>query len=225
MRHLRQAHLLGKDERGLTLDCGGGTTCRIIAVTNEVVRVLFLQGGAPREPRSWMVLGQPDGPGVIDCKTRSTPPQAPLKCARRSRARPTYFLCSCRLLTGEAAAHSCIPPAAGLQSRTERETPGSCGTLPSRPPAARRLTGHMRGGHEQCPGTAATAWTSAATQRWMWPCACLAVAWRCARLRLQWRCAHLDCLSRVPARALFKTCPHTSERALSRGKRCKVFVQ
>ena len=83
MRHLRQAHLLGKDERGLTLDCGEGTTCRIIAVTNEVVRVLFLQGGAPREPRSWMVLGQPDGPGVIDCKTRSTPPQAPLKCARR----------------------------------------------------------------------------------------------------------------------------------------------
>ena len=132
MRHLRQAHLVGKDERGLTLDCGEGTTCRIIAVTNEIVRVLFLQGGAPREPRSWMVLGQPDGPGVIDCKTRSTPPQAPLKCARHLHARPTYFLCSCRLLTGEseAAAHVCKPSRQASSqgpNRGHRGRAGHCG--------------------------------------------------------------------------------------------------
>lgn len=79
MRHLRQAQVVGKDERSLTLDCGFGTTCRIVAVTDEVVRVLFLQGGAPREPRSWMVLGQLDVPTVIDCKT-STAPVTPPKC-------------------------------------------------------------------------------------------------------------------------------------------------
>ncbi len=72
MRHLRKAQLAGTDEHGLTLDCGSGTTCHLVAVSDEVVRVLFLQGSAPREPKSWMVLGAP--PAVINCTERSAAP-------------------------------------------------------------------------------------------------------------------------------------------------------
>lgn len=72
MRHLRKAQLAGTGEHGLTLDCGSGTTCHLVAVSDEVVRVLFLQGSAPREPKSWMVLGAP--PAVINCTERTAAP-------------------------------------------------------------------------------------------------------------------------------------------------------
>lgn len=62
MRPIRRARPLGETSHGLELDCGDGITCRISFLEDDLARVLVLRGGAPRQPRTWMV----PAPGTAD---------------------------------------------------------------------------------------------------------------------------------------------------------------
>ena len=64
MTPIRSAKLLERSARGLTLDCGGGRTCRISVLGPKLVRVLFLLQGRARLDRTWTVTapGAPDVP-------------------------------------------------------------------------------------------------------------------------------------------------------------------
>ena len=55
MKPIRHAVLSATTERGVLLDCGDGVTCRISVLRPDLVRVLFLHGGAVQQPRTWMV--------------------------------------------------------------------------------------------------------------------------------------------------------------------------
>ncbi|GGF32427.1 alpha-glucosidase [Aliidongia dinghuensis] len=55
MKPIRQAVLAETTERGVTLDCGDGIRCRISILKPDLVRVLFVRGAEPRQPRTWMV--------------------------------------------------------------------------------------------------------------------------------------------------------------------------
>lgn len=55
MTPIRTARLLEETRRGVVLDCGRGLTCRIGLLGPGLVRVTFLQDGAPRLPRTWSV--------------------------------------------------------------------------------------------------------------------------------------------------------------------------
>ena len=56
MRPVRSATLAGTDARGIMLQCGDALTCRISVLRDDLVRVIFLRDGVPRQPRTWMVL-------------------------------------------------------------------------------------------------------------------------------------------------------------------------
>ncbi len=62
MRPIRRATVLNETPHGVLLDCGDGLTCQIIILGDAAARVLFLRGGAPRQPRTWMV----PPPGAAD---------------------------------------------------------------------------------------------------------------------------------------------------------------
>jgi alpha-glucosidase len=62
MKPIRQATFAGSDPRGATFDCGDGITCRIAMLGADIARVLFLRGGAVRQPRTWMVPAR----GAVD---------------------------------------------------------------------------------------------------------------------------------------------------------------
>ena len=55
MKPIRSATLSQTTDRGVQLDCGDGITCRVSILRPDLVRVLFLDGGVPRQPRTWMV--------------------------------------------------------------------------------------------------------------------------------------------------------------------------
>ena len=55
MKPIRSATLSQTTDRGVQLDCGDGITCRVSILRPDLVRVLFLEGGVPRQPRTWMV--------------------------------------------------------------------------------------------------------------------------------------------------------------------------
>ena len=55
MKPIRRATLIQTTERGVELDCGDGITCRVSVLKPDLVRVLFREGAAPRQPRTWMV--------------------------------------------------------------------------------------------------------------------------------------------------------------------------
>ena len=58
MTPVRSARLLQRTERGLTLDLGAARTCRISLLGPDLVRVLHLQDGRARLPRTWTVPAQ-----------------------------------------------------------------------------------------------------------------------------------------------------------------------
>jgi alpha-glucosidase len=55
MKPIRHAVLSQTTARGVELDCGDGITCRISVLKPDLVRVLFVEGAAPRQARTWMV--------------------------------------------------------------------------------------------------------------------------------------------------------------------------
>jgi alpha-glucosidase len=55
MKPIRRATLSQITERGVALNCGDGIVCRISALKPDLIRVLFLRDGVPRQPRTWMV--------------------------------------------------------------------------------------------------------------------------------------------------------------------------
>ena len=55
MKPVRSASLAAAGERGVTLDCDNGISCRISLLAPDLARVLFLRDGAPRLDRTWMV--------------------------------------------------------------------------------------------------------------------------------------------------------------------------
>src|SRR5471032_645913 len=55
MKPIRTATLSETTERGVALDCGDGIVCRISVLKPDLIRVLFLRDGVPRQPRTWMV--------------------------------------------------------------------------------------------------------------------------------------------------------------------------
>jgi len=55
MKPLGNAKLAEVEPRGALLDCGPGVQCRINVLQPDLVRVLFLRDGKPRQPRTWMV--------------------------------------------------------------------------------------------------------------------------------------------------------------------------
>lgn len=64
MRPVRRAAAWRPMPHGVELECGGGLLCRVSLLADRLGRVLFLQGGAVRQPRTWMVPapGTPDTP-------------------------------------------------------------------------------------------------------------------------------------------------------------------
>jgi alpha-glucosidase len=56
MKPVRSAHSVIETERGVILDCGHGLTCRVSILAPDLARVVFLQNGAPQQPRTWSVL-------------------------------------------------------------------------------------------------------------------------------------------------------------------------
>eukprot|EP00850_Spirogloea_muscicola_P023925 SM000407S15252 [mRNA] locus=s407:28755:33119:- [translate_table: standard] len=67
-----RGHLTEAGRHGLAFDCEGGVTCRVRAVGDATLRVLFLRGGAPRHPVTYSVLPHPRAPGA-DAPWRGTP--------------------------------------------------------------------------------------------------------------------------------------------------------
>ena len=55
MKPILRARLNSHDSRGLMLDCGGGTTMRIVALADDLVRITALRGGEVRQKRTWAV--------------------------------------------------------------------------------------------------------------------------------------------------------------------------
>lgn len=55
MNPIRRAALHERSSRGIVLDCGGGTSCRISVLLPDLVRVAFMRAGAMRQARTWMV--------------------------------------------------------------------------------------------------------------------------------------------------------------------------
>ncbi len=55
VRPIRTAYGAVTTDRGVTLECGDGITCRVSALKPDLIRVLFLRDGVPRERRTWMV--------------------------------------------------------------------------------------------------------------------------------------------------------------------------
>jgi alpha-glucosidase len=55
MRPVRRATLAATHAHGVSLDCGSGLGCRISLLGEDLARVVFLRGGVPRQPRTWMV--------------------------------------------------------------------------------------------------------------------------------------------------------------------------
>ena len=62
MKPIRRARLAATDARGLTLDCGAGAAMRIVALQDDLVRIILLRGGKVRQRRTWAVpaYGQDD---------------------------------------------------------------------------------------------------------------------------------------------------------------------
>ena len=55
MKAIRQASLTSCGSRGIILDCGEKISCQVTVLQPDLVRVLFLREGRPRQPRTWMV--------------------------------------------------------------------------------------------------------------------------------------------------------------------------
>jgi hypothetical protein len=55
MKPILRAYLSVCDSRRLTLDCGDNAAMRIVALTDDVVRVTLLRGGEVRQKRTWAV--------------------------------------------------------------------------------------------------------------------------------------------------------------------------
>lgn len=62
MRPVRRAALPAKTPHGVVLDCGDGIACRASLLAADLARMLFLHGGVPRQPRTWVV----PAPGTAD---------------------------------------------------------------------------------------------------------------------------------------------------------------
>jgi alpha-glucosidase len=62
MKPILRTRLNACDARGLTLDCGDGAAMRIVALADDIVRVIVLHGGEVRQKRTWAVpaFGQED---------------------------------------------------------------------------------------------------------------------------------------------------------------------
>jgi len=55
MKPILRARVNACDSRGLTLDCGDGAAMRIVALADDLVRVMVLRGGDVRQKRTWAV--------------------------------------------------------------------------------------------------------------------------------------------------------------------------
>ncbi|HTL77597.1 MAG TPA: glycoside hydrolase family 31 protein [Casimicrobiaceae bacterium] len=62
MRPLAEAHFAGRTNDGVAFDLDAGWQCRVFVLADDLVRVLFVQDGALKEPRTWMVA--PNGRDV-----------------------------------------------------------------------------------------------------------------------------------------------------------------
>src|SRR5690242_8201903 len=62
MRPLADAHFAGRTNDGVAFDLDGGWQCRVFVLADDLVRVLFVQDGWLKEPRTWMVA--PNGRDV-----------------------------------------------------------------------------------------------------------------------------------------------------------------
>jgi hypothetical protein len=58
MRTTDSARLKARYDHGIELDCGDGSTCRILLPMPGVARVVFVPLAGFRERRSWMVCGE-----------------------------------------------------------------------------------------------------------------------------------------------------------------------
>lgn len=58
MRFVKSAKFVGVSEAQLTLDCSGGLECFVHVLTESICRVVFVQDGALRAPKTYSVLPQ-----------------------------------------------------------------------------------------------------------------------------------------------------------------------